>query len=952
MMMAHCNNNKVASFDEILAQFVKAYVQGDQPDVNELLAQYPQHEARIRQRVKNLIEIDALFDSLVEAEESDYEDTATGNDLVGRRIANFEIDKVIGYGGMGIVYLARDTKLKRYVAVKCISPKRAWQASDQNRFRREAELLASLNHPNIAVIHEIVEEDSSGYLILEYVQGETLAKRIACEPLSLEESLSIGLQIAEAISAAHQKAVVHRDLKPGNIKITPDNRIKVLDFGLAKSSVAGDPKNDITATDTGRVIGTPAYMSPEQARGQPTDYKTDIWSFGCILYQMLTGHLPFEGQTTTDTLARIIEREPDWQLLPERIPTNLRILLRRCLEKDLDRRLKDIAEACWEIRETLKELATPQTKKNPVKFRTMTTLIGILTLAIVLACIVLRHMPQEDIPLSAAEIRLVVLPFENLGPYEDDYLANGITEAITARLGGIHSLGVISRQSAMLYASDEKSIPQIAEELDVDYILQGTVQREQPSDQNSRMRIIPQFVRVSDRAHIWSEIYDYEVNEIFHLQSDLGQRIAQALDITLLEPERQALQFAPTENMEAYQYYLRGVDYSYKRDWIEEDYHIAITMFEKAIELDPTFALAYARLSDVHCDMYWRFFDPSKERLTLARQAVDKAFHYNPHLPEAHLALGHYYYHGFLDYERALEQFAIARSYRPNTGEVLSWIGYVERRMGKFEQALPNLARAYELDPFCDFLAFDIAQTHMILRQYPEAEDYYNRAISLAPDSPDGYSWKAWLYLRWEGNTKKANIVLQEALQNPRSRENPLVLQSQINIDVFNRDYQEALHHLSLNPPDVNDQHYCIPNALRYAQVYKYMGEQELARNYFEKARAILKIQIQEMPQDARFHSSLGITYAGLDRIDDAIRAGKMGVKLLPVTREAWRGLNRVEDLARIYCMVGQYDLAIEQLEYLLNIPGEISIHLLQLDPVWTPLNSHLRFTKLISSNR
>jgi serine/threonine protein kinase len=228
-------------------------------------------------------------------------------------------------------------------------------STSQARFRREAELLASLNHPNIATIHDIIEVDKSGYLILEYVPGETLAERIAREPLKLEEALSIARQIAQAISVAHEKGVIHRDLKPGNIKLAPDGRIKVLDFGLAKPSISEDMDIEITSTKPGHIIGTPAYMSPEQARGNPTDHRTDIWSFGCILYQTLAGQLPFEGETATDILARIIERQPDWKLLPNEIPENIRILLRRCLEKAPERRLMNITDAAAEMTGKIKK---------------------------------------------------------------------------------------------------------------------------------------------------------------------------------------------------------------------------------------------------------------------------------------------------------------------------------------------------------------------------------------------------------------------------------------------------------------------------------------------------------------------------------------------------------------------------------------------------------------------
>ncbi len=551
----------------------------------------------------------------------------------------------------------------------------------------------------------------------------------------------------------------------------------------------------------------------------------------------------------------------------------------------------------------------------------------------------------------------MVLPFENLGPTEDEYFAAGITDAITARLAGIGGLGVISRQSAMQYKKREKSAQVIGKELGVDYILEGTVQRERPADPTSRVRIIPQLIRVSDDTHVWAQIYDDDLSEVFRVQSDLAEQVAQALDITLLEPERQALASRPTENMKAYDYYLRGEEYQ-KRSHLESDKRTAISMFEKAVELDPTFALAYARLSNAHRFMYWYYHDRSNARLAMAKEAAEKALELNPELPEARIALGKYFYHGHLDYDRALEQLTIARKSQPNNRDVLGGIGLVQRRQGKFEQALANLKRASELDPLSHFSAREFGTTFMYLRKYPEAEHYYDQAISLAPDLSFVYYFKAWLYLCWEGSTEKARAVLEEALQSIKSAENPSLVKLLVNIDVFDGNYQEALDRLSLKSQDIDNQEYIddreyfIPNALLYARIYGYMNKKELARKYYDEARSILESKIQQLPEYARFHGALGVAYAGLGRKEDAVREGKLAVEMLPVSKEAMRGPYRVEDLARIYVMVGEYNAAIDRLEFLLSIPSQVSIPLLRLDPAWDPLRDHPGFKKLLESRK
>ncbi|MHC4487738.1 MAG: protein kinase domain-containing protein, partial [Planctomycetota bacterium] len=578
----------------------------------------------------------------------------------GSQIGPFRIERELGRGGVGVVYLAHDTKLDRPVAIKSLPAEVMANPKARSRFQREARVLASLNHPNIATIYdELQEAEDVAYLILEYVPGQTLAERIAKAPLKLEEALSIALQIAEAVAAAHEHDVIHRDLKPGNIKITPEGKVKVLDFGLAKAVGGEGLDQQSTVTEPGRVIGTPAYMSPEQARGKPTDKRSDIWSFGCVLYEMLTGRIPFKGETISDTLANILQTDPEWHALPQATPANIQVLLRRCLEKDSRRRLRDIGDASIEINETLNLLVTAPSVTTPAsvsfksesatksKLRTMAMIIGAAVI-IALSGVSVWFISKERAQPSSKKIRLVVLPFENLSSAEDEYFAAGITDAITARLAIIRGLGVISRQSAIQYKDREKSAQQIGKELRVDYILEGTVQRERPSDPTSRVRIIPQLIKASDDTHVWAQTYDDDMSEVFRVQSDLAEQVAQALDITLLEPERRVLASRPTENMEAYDYYLQGNNYWY-RQWLgysgREVMVNSVEMYAKAVELDPNFALAWARLARVNLRSYaWWRTDPTPERLEQAQRSLDHALALDPGHPEVILAHGYYYY--------------------------------------------------------------------------------------------------------------------------------------------------------------------------------------------------------------------------------------------------------------------------------------------------------------------
>ncbi|MEJ2704214.1 MAG: protein kinase, partial [Sedimentisphaerales bacterium] len=850
-MATPVEDNQEHVIGEAAREFVDARWRGEEPDVDEFVRQYPHFEYELRQRIQDIQQIDTLFDSLVHSDESDFADDTPEPDLVGRTIGNFEIVEMIGRGGMGVVYRARDTKLKRSVAVKSIPANLADDATARRRFRREAE--------------------QSRYLILEYIPGETLTRRMAREPLSVEQALSIGRQIAQAISAAHKKGIVHRDLKPGNIKITPDGQVKVLDFGLAKPFMGEDQRSDITATQPGRMIGTPAYMSPEQARGESTDQRTDIWSFGCLMYQMLTGQLPFEGRTATDTLARIIEREPDWKSLPEETHADIRTLLRRCLEKDPDKRLDNITNATVQISDTLSKPVISPAPAVSSGWRKVTMVAGAAIMIILLA-VVLRLLPEKQTQPSPKEIRLVVLPFENLGPVEAEWFTDTITDEITTRLVGIRPLAVIARESAFAYKNKKILARQIAKELSIDYIIRGTIQCELPSDPNEIARELPpgpntpvrirvQLIRaVGDKVE-WADSYDGDMYEILTFQSDIAEGVAR-----LGYPRRLGTAFGTI-------------------DWA--------TIGSLDFELDPNYAQAYAALSKAHTSMYWVYYDRSEERLVEAEKAARRALQLEPDLPEAHMALGRYYLAGRFDYDRAYEQFAIVLKSHPNHVSALASTGSTQKRQGKFEEALVNLKRAYELNPASTFLPDRIAHTLRFLRRYEEEQRYLDKLISLAPDRPWNYVKKAESCLLWQGDIDKARAILDDARVNTSETADGffLIHDLDVTLDIYSRDYHEALNKLLSKPQDFDNMVRFIPNDLRLAEVYRYLGDEQLTQQYYQSAVAILEEKVAEDPNDCRFHSALGKAYAGLGgREQDAVDEGKLGIKYRPVEKDAHNG--------------------------------------------------------------
>jgi serine/threonine-protein kinase len=951
-MVKYGDGNKAGVIDEILTQFVSAYIEGEQPDIERFVEQYPDYEAQVRQRVEGLCEIDSLFRSLVQADDTEFDGPAALHDLTGQKVASFEVQKVIGRGGMGVVYLARDAKLGRQVAIKSVPAELLRSSTARTRLKHEAKLLASLNHPNIGVIYDIIEqEDGIAFLILEYVPGETLGERIAGKPLALDEALAIAQHTAEALSAAHQQGVIHRDIKPGNIKITPANMVKVLDFGLAKTTDSQISGTETTATQPNRIMGTPAYMSPEQVRGSSTDHRTDIWSFGCILYEMLTGQRPFEGDTVSDSIARTLEREPDWGLLPQKTPVTIRNLLRRCLEKDPQQRLPHMKDAVLEIKKASDSIAiTPRVTVSP-RLRTMIAVAGTVAAIILLAICARLIFPSG--PLSTLQgPRLVVLPLENLGSTEDEPFADDITNEMRTCLASIPRLRVTSRYSAMQYRNRERSVRQIAEDLRVAYILDGTILFERPSDPNGPLRISVQLIKAADDTQVWAQAYDSDMRKVLYLPSEVAERVAQALGIKLLEPERNALARQPTENTEARYLYQRGNDYSSRGYQSKSDLDIAIDKYKQAVELDDSFALARAKLSQAYSGRYW-FHGHNEEDLTMAFEEAKKALKLDPNLAEAHWALGYYYYWGYRDCDQALPHFEIARSSQPNNSRFISAISYAQKWQGKFDQALANIEKAYDLDPLSHTLAAEAGLVCLLMRKYPQAEYYLNRSIRLAPDFPRAYEWKAKLYLRSKGDIEKARDVVDEALRYVKTEDQERLSYLLVDLDVYEGKYQDALDRLDSMLEDANSVD--TRHAMLYARIYDYWGNKTRATKYYDDARrALEKLEnrLQETPEKAWVYRSLGIAYAGLGLKEEAIQEGRRATELVPVSENPWLGTFPIEDLARIYTMVGEHDAAIDRIEFLLDVHGRMSIPMLRLDPAWKPLRDHPRLKKRIEAGK
>ncbi len=539
---------------------------------------------------------------------------------------------------------------------------------------------------------------------------------------------------------------------------------------------------------------------------------------------------------------------------------------------------------------------------------------------------------------------IAVIPFANMSADpENEYFSDGITETIISHLSKISDLKVISRTSVMQYKQTNKNLRVIAQELGVATILEGSVQRAK-----GRVRITAQLIDAESDDNLWTEQYNRELTDVFAIQRDVAEQIVAALEATLTPAERGRIELRPTQSVQAYDYYLRGMDYL-NRSFAKENVRLASQMYEKAIELDTSFALAYARLSAMNSLAFWNEGPP--DHLVKAKEALDRAIKLAPDLPETHLALGYYYYWGNGDYERALQQFAVAQQSQPNNSDLLAAIGYVQRRQGKFEQAAANQKKAAELDPRSAVKANQLGVTYLHMGRYPDAERYLARALPLSPEWAHTYRDMATLYLVWQGSKEKARGVLREGSERIGQAELAVYLAKagpttgQALLRIFHDEYAEILGQLSLTSFGVDTPYYYLSKAALYAR----SSQPKLAHAEYDSARAILEQRMQEQTLHGLLgHGLLGTAYAGLTRKDDAVREGKRGVEVLPLTKDAFQGFLPLSRLAQIYVMVGEYDDAMDQVELLLSSTGYISIHSLRLDPLWDPLRSNPRFQALL----
>ena len=511
------------------------------------------------------------------------------SDSVPARVAQYTIERELGRGGMGVVYLAHDPRLDRRVAIKVLSPE--WATGELlRRFEQEARMAAQLNHPNVATVYELGEVEETCYIAMEFVEGRTLREiLLRPEPLPLDEVLSMAIQMAEGLAAAHEGRIVHHDLKPRNVMLTSSGRIKILDFGIARSF-----DRDTLVAGKRMVLGTPGYMSPEQIAGEPADARSDVFSFGVVLYEMVAGEPPFLGDSEADVVTATVRGSPrPVQEVNPSAPPGLARIISRCLSQDREARYSSSAEVLAELRRVAQTIGAAESRAVP---------------------------------------SVAVLPFVNLSPdAETDYFADGMATEIITALSRIEALRVVSRTSSFAFKGRQLDVRAIGKQLNVQSILEGSVRKAAGS-----LRITARLVNVADGYQLWSEHYDRDPRDVFAIQDEIARNIMHALRVVLTDREERAISRMPTGELEAYDYYLRGKQFFYQRG---KSYELAVRMFQEAIEVDPRFALAYAGIAEA-CSMLCMWWDHSEANLRMADESSSRALELDPQLAEAHVARG------------------------------------------------------------------------------------------------------------------------------------------------------------------------------------------------------------------------------------------------------------------------------------------------------------------------
>jgi serine/threonine protein kinase/Tfp pilus assembly protein PilF len=774
--------------------------------------------------------------------------------VIGETVSHYRILDKLGGGGMGVVYEAEDLSLKRHVALKFLPEHLVSTQEALERFHREAQSASALNHPNICTIHEIGEHEGRPFIAMEMMKGKTLKHTINGQPMEIDQVVEQAAQIADALEAAHAEHIIHRDIKPANIFVTDRGQAKLLDFGLAKQSgvestdtempTASTPKH---LTKSGSTMGTVAYMSPEQARGNDLDARSDLFSFGVVIYEMATGALPFTGQTTGETMEAIFTKVPAPPMrLNPKIPVKLEDIIAKAMEKDRNLRYQTAAEMRTDLqrlkRDTLVASRTsvptamsgrPGHRSTPWKLW-----IGVTAISVVLFCITAFYLGRRAKPSApTGKTGVAVLPFTNLSDdKEQEYFSDGLAEELIDRLAKNPKLRVISRNSAFSFKGKEVDTKTIAQKLNVTHVVEGSVRKA-----GNHLRITAQLIEAATDSHLWSQSYDRQMENIFVIQDDIAASVAGALKLAL--EDGQSLK-AKEINPEAYNTYLQGRYFSDRLT--KEDLEKAITYYDQALRIDPNYARAWVGLSVVYTRQADRGEVPVSDGYEKARKYVQKALELDPNLADAYASMGRIKHYYDWDWTGADAAYKRGLQLEPANADALRAAATLAATLGRFEEAITLYRRAIELDPLSARNYHNLGMQLFQTGRWDEAEEAFRKALELNPQFPSAHYILGRVYLA-QSRIKEALAEMQQEPE-PSWRGFGLALAyhaagKKLEADAALADYIEKFQ---------------SNWAYQIAQIYAYRGDIDKAFEWLERAYKQRDGGLAEIKGEPLLHSLEG----------------------------------------------------------------------------------------------
>jgi serine/threonine protein kinase/Tfp pilus assembly protein PilF len=879
----------------------------------------------------------------------------------GRRFQHYEVclreDGVtldeLGRGAMGITYRALDLNLDSPVALKVISAAYSDKPEARDRFQREARAAAQLRHPNVASVFHFGETtDGERFYAMEFVEGETLEAQVHRDgPLNVSSALDIAEQVCRALIAAESHGLVHRDLKPSNLMVVPHELsgtdsllIKVIDFGLAKAVVAREDQSSHPGFS-----GTPEFASPEQFEKASLDARSDIYSLGATLWYLLCGKAPFAGD-----IATLCDRERQLSFGDlTNVPAPLVNLLRSMLATEPNARPQSARELLHALRKCREAIeATPRRLRNFAVAASVLVLLGVSGFGFVHY---LRRPQQAQVValLPAPEKSIAVLPFENLGANKENAsFASGVQDEILSNLARIADLKVISHTSVSQYQGGApRNLREIGRALGVTHVLEGSVQRVA-----NRARVNAQLIDTRTDAHVWAETYDRDLADVFAIQTEIAQKIADQLQAKISPRERAAIERRPTKDIAAYNLYVEAKSLIDKAIHMEgkemaDAYSRAVGLLSQAIERDPQFVRAYCRLAEAHDGAYFKGVDHTPARLDLARSAIDAAFRLQPNSGEAHLALAIHLYNGYFDYDRARDELDMASRTLPNDSRIFEWSGYIDRRQNRWHDAIRNFNHALDLDPRNPKLLTAAKVTYWLMRDLKSARELHDRVVALNPKA-DLEMERAWREVIEQGDTPALHVVLKT-----KSPDDPEYLDTFFQLALWDRDANTAERLLPAMVAGYGDtiQPRWVGSAEFNRDHWKGLvawikGDEVGAQVAFTASRVKQEEKVRTDPHHETALCVLGVIDAALGRKEEALQEGRRAIELAVPEKDALDAADVLYYYAVICAWVGERDLAIEQLEASAKRPGGVSYMEIRLDPHWDPLRGDPRFDKIVAS--